>query len=187
MMLPIDQTDHAEAKRPDSTEPFRPGGILLLGYLRKLKVIALLSTWIYFTWYSFLPVLIPQRMKKKYFILFADSESLPARLEYFDSEKKWKNGQTAKRWEPFVFSCGDCCSTYSIVLPIQVHRSQVVLQHKQKTGLQAQVCDWPLHQRRLFSNCLWLGRRTDQVVHHPAENSAVWQSLWRRRAQTYLR
>lgn len=38
MMLPIDQTDHAEARRPDSTEPYRPGGILLFGYLRKLKV-----------------------------------------------------------------------------------------------------------------------------------------------------
>ncbi|KAI9558787.1 putative insulin receptor substrate [Daphnia sinensis] len=74
MMLPHDVTDHAEAKRPDSTEPYRPGGILLFGYLRKLK-----------------------RMKKKYFILTADSESSPARLEYFDSEKKWKNGQTAKR------------------------------------------------------------------------------------------
>jgi len=38
MMLPHDVTDHAEAKRPDSTEPYRPGGILLFGYLRKLKV-----------------------------------------------------------------------------------------------------------------------------------------------------
>lgn len=38
MMLPHDVTDHAEAKRPDSTEPHRPGGILLFGYLRKLKV-----------------------------------------------------------------------------------------------------------------------------------------------------
>lgn len=73
-MLPHDVTDHAEAKRPDSTEPHRPGGILLFGYLRKLK-----------------------RMKKKYFILTAGSETSPARLEYFDSEKKWKNGQTAKR------------------------------------------------------------------------------------------
>jgi hypothetical protein len=38
MMLPHDVTDHAEAMRPDSTEPYRPGGILLFGYLRKLKV-----------------------------------------------------------------------------------------------------------------------------------------------------
>ena len=38
MMLPHDVTDHAEARRPDSTEPYRPGGILLFGYLRKLKV-----------------------------------------------------------------------------------------------------------------------------------------------------
>jgi hypothetical protein len=37
-------------------------------------------------------------MKKKFFILTADSESNPARLEYFDSEKKYKNGQTAKRY-----------------------------------------------------------------------------------------
>ena len=42
-------------------------------------------------------IFILQRMKKKYFILFADSENTPARLEYFDSEKKWKNGQTPKR------------------------------------------------------------------------------------------
>jgi hypothetical protein len=38
-------------------------------------------------------------MKKKFFILTADSESNPARLEYFDSEKKYKNGQTAKRYK----------------------------------------------------------------------------------------
>ena len=38
-----------------------------------------------------------QRMKKKYFILFADSDTLPARLEYFDSEKKCKNGQPPKK------------------------------------------------------------------------------------------
>ena len=36
-------------------------------------------------------------MKKKYFILFSESDVLPARLEYYDSEKKWRNGQTPKR------------------------------------------------------------------------------------------
>lgn len=74
MMLPHDVTDHAEAKRPDSTEPHRPGGILLFGYLRKLK-----------------------RMKKKYFILTAGSETSPARLEYFDSEKKMEERPNSKK------------------------------------------------------------------------------------------
>lgn len=99
MMLPHDVTDHAEAKRPDSTEPHRPGGILLFGYLRKLKVNyhSLIVLHIVHLIYLFLfgPL---QRMKKKYFILTAGSETSPARLEYFDSEKKWKNGQTAKRY-----------------------------------------------------------------------------------------
>lgn len=39
---------------------------------------------------------VSQRMKKKYFILFADRDHIPARLEYFDSEKKWRNGQAPK-------------------------------------------------------------------------------------------
>lgn len=108
MMLPHDVTDHAEARRPDSTEPYRPGGILLFGYLRKLKVNHLsLPIKPHFFLFSFCSWLFInslffwtwQRMKKKYFILTADSESNPARLEYFDSEKKWKNGQTAKRYK----------------------------------------------------------------------------------------
>lgn len=113
MMLPHDVTDHAEAMRPDSTEPYRPGGILLFGYLRKLKVnhlslpinhisffFQLFCTLAYFS-FLVLPFffLTWQRMKKKFFILTADSESNPARLEYFDSEKKYKNGQTAKRYK----------------------------------------------------------------------------------------
>jgi len=49
------------------------GRILLQGYLRKLK-----------------------RMKKKYFVLWAGSEAGGARLEYFDSEKKQRNGQGPK-------------------------------------------------------------------------------------------
>lgn len=100
-MLPYDQTDHAEPRRPDSTEPYKPGGILLFGYLRKLKVNTahhhhecIENSSIY--------VFPFQRMKKKYFILFADTESLPAHLDYFDSEKKWKNGQTAKRLRMFA-------------------------------------------------------------------------------------
>lgn len=36
-------------------------------------------------------------MKKKYFVLRTESESGPARLEYYDNEKKFKAGGTAKR------------------------------------------------------------------------------------------
>lgn len=36
-------------------------------------------------------------MKKKYFVLRSESESCPARLEYYDSEKKYRAGATPKR------------------------------------------------------------------------------------------
>ncbi|XP_054719451.1 insulin receptor substrate 2-B-like [Uloborus diversus] len=36
-------------------------------------------------------------MKKKYFVLRTDSDSGPARLEYYDNEKKFKAGVTSKR------------------------------------------------------------------------------------------
>lgn len=36
-------------------------------------------------------------MKKKYFVLRTESNSGPARLEYYDNEKKFKSGGTAKR------------------------------------------------------------------------------------------
>ncbi|XP_055941228.1 insulin receptor substrate 1-like isoform X2 [Argiope bruennichi] len=39
-------------------------------------------------------------MKKKYFVLRTESESGPARLEYYDNEKKFKAGSTAKRSIP---------------------------------------------------------------------------------------
>ncbi|CAG5133314.1 unnamed protein product, partial [Candidula unifasciata] len=53
----------------------RPGSdIKLAGYLKKLKT-----------------------MKKKYFVLRSTSSSGPARLEYYDSEKKFKAGQPPKR------------------------------------------------------------------------------------------
>ncbi|BFZ11299.1 hypothetical protein BsWGS_14338 [Bradybaena similaris] len=53
----------------------RPGSdIKLAGYLKKLKT-----------------------MKKKYFVLRSTSSSGPARLEYYDSEKKFKAGQLPKR------------------------------------------------------------------------------------------
>lgn len=49
-------------------------------------------------------------MKKKYFILRGESESGPSRLEYYDSEKKWKAGHPPKRynrvsanWDPYTF------------------------------------------------------------------------------------
>jgi PH domain len=53
--------------------------IILQGYLRKLKT-----------------------MRKKYFVLYGDCDTKCARLDYFDSEKKFKhslnkNGSTAKR------------------------------------------------------------------------------------------
>lgn len=36
-------------------------------------------------------------MKKKYFVLRTESDSGPARLEYYDNEKKFKAGGNAKR------------------------------------------------------------------------------------------
>ncbi|KAK9537760.1 hypothetical protein VZT92_005343 [Zoarces viviparus] len=41
---------------------------------------------------------------KRYFVLKEPSEGLPARLEYYESEKKWKNKSAAKRVIPL-----DCC------------------------------------------------------------------------------
>ena len=41
-----------------------------------------------------------QTNKKKLFLLREESESGPARLEYYDSEKKYKAGGAAKRWIP---------------------------------------------------------------------------------------
>lgn len=48
--------------------------VLLCGYYKKLKT-----------------------MKKKYFVLYTDSAYKNARLEYYDSEKKFKSGFTPKR------------------------------------------------------------------------------------------
>ncbi|GFO04453.1 insulin receptor substrate 1 [Plakobranchus ocellatus] len=39
----------------------------------------------------------PQTLKKKYFVLRSTSASGPARLEYYDSEKKFKSGSPPKR------------------------------------------------------------------------------------------
>lgn len=36
-------------------------------------------------------------MKKKFFVLRGDSPDIPARLEYYDSEKKWKANHPPKR------------------------------------------------------------------------------------------
>ncbi|KAL0274701.1 UNVERIFIED_CONTAM: hypothetical protein PYX00_002767 [Menopon gallinae] len=50
------------------------GEIMRMGYLKKLKT-----------------------MKKKFFILRGESSEASARLEYYDSEKKWRNSQPPKR------------------------------------------------------------------------------------------
>uniref|UniRef100_A0A6B2EA43 Insulin receptor substrate 1 n=1 Tax=Phlebotomus kandelakii TaxID=1109342 RepID=A0A6B2EA43_9DIPT len=50
-----------------STDPRATAGIVLQGYYRKLKT-----------------------MKKKYFVLYSDTKDRSARLEYYDSEKKFK-------------------------------------------------------------------------------------------------
>ena len=42
-------------------------------------------------------IFYPQTGKRKYFVLRSTSSSGPARLEYFDSEKKYKAGTPAKR------------------------------------------------------------------------------------------
>lgn len=44
-----------------------------------------------FTWLNF------QTMKKKFFVLREDSVEASARLEYYDSEKKFRTHQPAKR------------------------------------------------------------------------------------------
>lgn len=41
---------------------------------------------------------------KRFFVLKEPSEGFPARLEYYESEKKWKNKSAAKRVIPL-----DCC------------------------------------------------------------------------------
>lgn len=83
-MLPEDRADEAEL------------GILLAGTLRKLKVTYIIRNLQLINVCKIFSV--SQRMKKKYFILFADRDHIPARLEYFDSEKKWRNGQAPKRY-----------------------------------------------------------------------------------------
>lgn len=92
-MLSRSEQDQSEVKEVPA-KAISPDGILLSGHLRKLKVIEPLS-------FTTLPSnnqgLALQQMKKKYFILFGENEGKPARLEYFESEKKWKNGCPAKR------------------------------------------------------------------------------------------
>jgi hypothetical protein len=42
-------------------------------------------------------VIFIQTMKKKYFVLRRESAKLPARLEYYDSDSKFKAGTPPKR------------------------------------------------------------------------------------------
>lgn len=55
-------------------EPPNVGPVVRCGYLRKLK-----------------------RNRKKFFVLRAETEEVAARLEYYDSEKKFRNGTPPKR------------------------------------------------------------------------------------------
>lgn len=41
-------------------------------------------------------------MKKKFFVLRGESSEASARLEYYDSEKKWKSHHSPKRYLSFV-------------------------------------------------------------------------------------
>lgn len=56
-----------------STTHHQNGDVVLQGYHKKLKT-----------------------MKRKYFVLLADDDKSPARLEYYDSEKKFKSSKSTK-------------------------------------------------------------------------------------------
>jgi len=66
-------------------------------------------------------------MKKKYFILFGDRDQNPARLEYFDSEKKWRNGQAPKRYISLQYSWKANYQYISILK--QIYPDKVLFQH----------------------------------------------------------
>lgn len=83
----------------ESSNSSRGGEIVKTGYLKKLKVnperitdpsakIANENSHI---------CLIFQTMKKKFFVLRADSSNTQACLEYYDTGKKWKNNNPPKR------------------------------------------------------------------------------------------
>ncbi|XP_071037518.1 insulin receptor substrate 1 isoform X1 [Parasteatoda tepidariorum] len=67
-------------KKDDKSNMANPAGSGLLSDIRKAGILRKLKT-----------------MKKKYFVLRTESDSGPARLEYYDSEKKYKAGGVAKR------------------------------------------------------------------------------------------
>ncbi|GAB0096792.1 Insulin receptor substrate 1 [Sergentomyia squamirostris] len=60
-------SSHTSMTASQSNDPKANAGIVLQGYYRKLKT-----------------------MKKKYFVLYSDTQDRSARLEYYDSEKKFK-------------------------------------------------------------------------------------------------
>ncbi|GAB6029691.1 hypothetical protein CHUAL_005415 [Chamberlinius hualienensis] len=69
---------------------FTMDGVVKSGYLKKLKYIR--------DWHTKTArIFSHQTLKKKFFVLKAESESGPARLEYHDNEKKWKTGVQPKR------------------------------------------------------------------------------------------
>ncbi|CAL1297195.1 unnamed protein product [Larinioides sclopetarius] len=79
----LKQTRRMSDKREDRNSVSSLTGIVFPRDVRKAGILRKLKT-----------------MKKKYFVLRTESESGPARLEYYDNEKKFKAGSAAKRSIP---------------------------------------------------------------------------------------
>lgn len=95
------------------------GETVKMGYLKKLKVIVyfpyvmpVFSKVTFFSIHSHANLF--QTMKKKYFVLRADSATSTACLEYYDSGKKWKNNHPPKRCVYF-FKCLRLATVLSVI------------------------------------------------------------------------
>lgn len=101
-MWPVQFIMSSSKSRPLEHHEGPKGEIMRMGYLKKLKVrLAGLADQFFGSLLKFaigsrLAVHF-QTMKKKFFILRGESSEASARLEYYDSEKKWRNSQPPKR------------------------------------------------------------------------------------------
>lgn len=70
----MSQTDPSKPKNPMA-------GVVKIGYLKKMK-----------------------SMRKKFFVLREEiSNGEPARLEYYESEKKWRTNASPKRYKIIIY------------------------------------------------------------------------------------
>ena len=152
MTLPNERPDDGTEGR-DEPDAVRPGGVLLHGYLRKLKVTVALSSFSFtrYRWPVFCRFL-RQRLKKKFFILYSNSESAASRLDYYDSEKKWRNGQSPKRFAPSRY----CCCPHDITnqrLPLSVSDPYAWRTASTSTGATTASTStwWPCTRRKTVS------------------------------------